>query len=125
MPTPFSFSGSFNLPGTAGLPDQPIPVNCSGSYNKKAEFEFDLSGSGSQTVNLGNIISPGAKLLVVQQLAVSGALPILVKPNSSVTPLEVAPGGFIVWSNPSPATGLTALSFDYTASTKVLVWVLG
>lgn len=125
MATPFSFTSNFNLPGTPGLPDQPIPVNFLGQYDKKAEFEFVLSGSGTQTVNLGNIASPGAKLLVFLQDSIINAAPVLVKPNSTTTPLEVAPGGGIIWFNPTPAVGLTSLAFDYTAPGKVRAWLLG
>lgn len=125
MSTPFSFVANFNLPGTPGLPDQPIPVNFLGQYDKKAEFELTFTGSGTQTVNLGSIVSPGAKLLILLQDAMTNAQVVLVKPNASLTALEVAPGGGVVWFNPTPVAGLTSLAFDFTAPGKVRVWVLG
>lgn len=125
MPTPFSLVANLNLPGTPGLPDQAIPASLSSQYSKKAEFEYDFTGSGTQTINLGNIVAPGAKLLLLVHEIVTGAAPVIVKHNASSTGIEISPGGFLIWSNPAPATGLTALTFDYTAVGRVKVWILG
>lgn len=125
MATPFSLLANFNLPGTPGLPDQAIPVNVTGQYTKKAEFEYDFTGAATITVNMGNIIAPGARLVIVMQEAVASAASILVKHNASATAIEVSPGGFIIWSNPTPAAGLTAMTFDHTAVGRVKIWVLG
>ena len=127
---PFAFQGALQLAADQSLPPDPIPFNASGNYNSQSGGLLNLSGSGSVAVPFGTVPVSGpqigAKLLAIRYDAnQQGAQSVLVTINGSTPPLEIAPGGFIVWINPSPAAGVTACSISYTASCNLRVWVLG
>jgi len=125
MATPFSFSGTLNLPATPGLPLDPIPLLASLEYSKKAEFELEFTGSGTVPVPFGSIASPGAKFIVVMQESTTGAAAVTLRRNASATGgSEITPGGFVVECNPTPSAGITSLELVHTASGRVRVWLL-
>lgn len=125
MATPFNFTSTLNLPGTPGLPLDPIPILASLEYSKKAEFELEFTGSGTVTIPFGSIGATGAKLIVVMQESTTGAAAISLRRNASATGgSEISPGGFVIECNPTPAAGTSALEFTHTASGRVRVWLL-
>lgn len=125
MATPFTFVGALNLPGDPSLPQQPIPFNGSSQYDSRADFEFNFTGAGTQAVPFGTVGGAGAKGLFVVVESTLNAGAVLFTFNSGTEMREVSPGGFFVHFSPTPAAGITAMSFQYTASGKVKVWVLG
>lgn len=123
---PFAFQGALQLAADQSLPPDPIPFNASGNYNSQSGGLLSLSGGGTVAVPFGTVAAPGAKLLAIRYDAnQQGAQPVLVSINGGAQPLEVSPGGFIVWVNPNPAAGVTSCSIAYTASCQLRVWVLG
>ena len=65
MSTPFSLSATLNLPGTPGLPVDPIAFGMSAQYSSKSEFEYNLpSGSGTKVIDFGTLPSAGAKAIL-------------------------------------------------------------
>ncbi len=126
MSTPFSLEGVLNLPGSPGLPAQPLPFGLSSQYNSKAEFEFELpAGSGSQAVSFGSMPAEGAKAVLVQYEPKAGAPVILVTVNGGDEPIEISTGGFWAFGSPTPADGVTSLAIAYTGAGRVRVWLLG
>ncbi len=125
MPTPLTIDGALNLPGAPGLPVDALPFGLSASYNSKAEYEFNLVGAGSQTVNFGTIPVVGAKALLVVYEVKASAPPVLVTLNGGVTPIEIAQGGFFVLGSPVPVAGLTSMTIAYTGAGRIRVWLLG
>jgi hypothetical protein len=125
-PQPFSFTGALQLAADQSLPQDPIPFNGSSSFIALESSVLNLVGSGTQAVPFGSIGAPGAKGVMVRyDSGQSGAAPILATLNSGSQPLEIAPGGFLVWINPTPSAGATSLSIAFTASCQVRVWLLG
>lgn len=125
MATPFSFSGSLNLPGGPGLPNDPIPISMSSSFDNEASFRFVLTGSGTKSVNLGTIGSPGIKGLLIEVEASATAAPVIVKLNGSATGgAEVSAGGFYAFGSPLPVSGIIQLDLVYTTAVNVRVWAL-
>jgi hypothetical protein len=124
---PFAFQGALQLAADQSLPPDAVPFNASGQYSSQSGgVPLNLSGSGTISVPFGTVAAPGAKLLAIRYDAnQQGAQPVLVSINGGAQPLEVSPGGFIVWVNPNPAAGVTSCSIAYTASCQLRVWVLG
>jgi hypothetical protein len=126
-PQPFSFAGALQLAQDQSLPQDPIAFNSSSQFVSLASEVLNLVGSGTQAVNFGSIAGAGAKGVFVRYDAAQapGALPILCSINGGSQPLEVTPGGFIAWMNPSPVSGAVSMSIAFTASCQVRVWLLG
>ncbi len=125
-PQPFSFSGALQLAADQSLPQDPIPFNGSSQFISLQESVLTLVGTGTKTVDFGSIGAPGAKGVMIRyDSGQTGAAPVEVTVNGGSQALEIAPGGFLVWINPSPAAGATALSIAFTASCQVRVWLLG
>jgi hypothetical protein len=127
---PFSFSGTLLYPPDSGAPNAQVSVAGAGAFTQKAEFKFELSGSGTQDVNFGSIATAGAKfiLIEVEPDTSLGAAPINVRVNGgdSTGQIEIAPGGaFLLYSPVPTAGGVLALSLVYTAAATVWVRVLG
>lgn len=125
MGTPFSFNGALNLTPDTALPQDPIPFNGAAAFDSKADYEFTFTGAGTQVVPFATVAPAGAKLVAVRVESTVGAAPVLFKFNGGTELTEVSPGGFYVKFSPVPAAGTTAMSFEYTASGKVKVWLLG
>jgi hypothetical protein len=125
-PQPFAFAGTLQLAADQSLPQDPIPFNVSSQYVALQKSLLSLTGTGTVNVPFGSISAPGAKGLAIRyDSGQVGAAAVQVTINGGSQPLEVTPGGFIVWINPTPAAGVTAVSIAYTASCQLNVWVLG
>ncbi len=127
MPTPFTLSGSLALPPDTGQPIGQIPFSGSASFESKADLEFNITGAGTQVVPFGSVGAPGAKGILVEVDASSNGAPVQLRFNAGDADgqLEVAPGGFLAFFSPVPATGITALSIVSTTANRVRVRVLG
>jgi hypothetical protein len=126
MPIPFSLSATLNLPGGPALPNDPISATVSQNFDNQTEYRLSLSGSGTKVLDLGSVGAPGAKGLMILVEASSTAAPVEVRLNGSATGgVEVSPGGLMVVGNPSPVSGITAVSLVYTTAVTVRIWLLG
>lgn len=125
IPQPFAFTGSLQLAADQSLPQDPIPFNFAAQFVALQESQYNFTGSGSKTVDFGSISAPGAKGLLIRYDAQQGAAAVLCTINSGTQPVEISPGGFFIWFNPNPSTGLTTLAIAYTAAAQLRVWLLG
>jgi hypothetical protein len=126
MATPFTFTGSLNLPEDVGLPADKIPSNFSSAFDSRADFVLNLTTAGTKSVSLGSIESPGVKGLLVKVDPSATAAPVLLQINASVTGrIELAPGGVFLYGNPAPAAGITQLDVVFTTPCTVRIWALG
>lgn len=129
MATTFTvqFSGSFQTPPYTGQPECPVPVNYTAQYTRKTVQRFELSGSGSDSVDLSNLPAAGAKLIVVQidsDLS-PAAQPVLFTINGGTDTLELAPGSFLAYGNAKPTAGVTELALTHTSDVCLWVWAYG
>lgn len=123
---PVAFAGAFQLAADQSLPQDAIPFNVATQFVALQESVLNLVGSGTQAVPFGTVGAPGAKgLLIRYDGNQSGAVPVEVTINGSSVPLEISPGGMLVWFNPNPAAGATTASIAFTAACQLRVWVLG
>ena len=123
---PVAFAGALQLAADQSLPQDAIPFNFAGSFVALSEAVLNLIGSGTKAVDFGTVGSPGAKgLLIRYDGNQAGAAPVEVTINAGSAPLEISPGGMLVWFNPNPAAGATTCSIAYTAGCQLRVWVLG
>lgn len=126
MSTPFSLEAKLLLPPDVGLPPDPIALAVSNQFDSEADFVFQLTGSGTKSVDLGSIASPGIKGLLIKVDSSATASPIVVKINGSSTGgIEISPGGGIGYASPSPQAGITQLDIVYTTAVTVRIWALG
>lgn len=131
MATPFTLLGTLNLPGTPGLPADPIPFGVSVAYDSKSSFEYNLpSSSGIKVVDFGTMPSSGVKALLITYdgtppLGGGATPPVSFTLNGGVTVYELSSGGFLCLGSPVPVAGITAMSISYTGAGKVRVWLLG
>jgi hypothetical protein len=125
--TPVTFTGTLQIPADSSLPPDQVPFNSAFSVTSAQPDQIlNVTGSGTQAVPFGTVAGPGAKLVAVRYDAQQGAAPILLHMNGDTThPIELSPGGFIVLASPNPTAGITALTFDYTATCQVKVWIAG
>jgi len=125
--TPVTFTGTLQYPSDLSLPPDQVPFNAATTITSaQPDQVLNVTGSGTQAVPFGTVGAPGAKLVAVRYDPQTGGLPILLHFNGDTThPIELTPGGFIMFISPNPAEGITALSFDYTAACQVKVWILG
>lgn len=125
--TPVTFTGTLQYPSDLSLPPDQVPFNAATNITSAAPDQIlNVTGSGTQVVPFGTVGTPGAKVVAVQYDPQTGAQPILLHFNGDTThPIELTPGGFIMYISPSPAAGIISLAFDYVASCQVKVWILG
>lgn len=124
-PQPVAFAGTLQLAADQSLPQDPIPFNFSGQYTALAEFMLNLV-SGSTTVPFGSVAAPGAKGVLIRydaQPSPAGAAQVTI--NAGSEPLELTPGGFLAYFNPTPAAGITAMTIAVTTACQLKVWLLG
>lgn len=123
---PFTFTSTLNFPPIDGQPNVAVPFNITGQYKSREIHDLYFTGAGTLSVPMGTVASPGALLVLVEHVSISGAAPIIVKYNGSSTGgKELAPGGLDIYFNPAPASGITSIAFDYTALGRVRVWIFG
>lgn len=122
MATPFSFQGTLVYPPDSGQPAATRAFSNSGAFTSKQESFLSIVGATTKVVNFGTVV--GAKVVLIE-LDASAAAPINLLFNSSVTPIEVAPGGFLALSSPAPSSGIIALSIVTTMDAVVRLCILG
>jgi hypothetical protein len=125
MRTPFSVTAALKLPADVGLPPDPIPVAFSSGFDSASEFVLNLDGDGTQTVPLGTMAPAGAKGLLIKVDANEEGAAVNVLINGSEQGIEIAPGGFFLYGNPAPVSGIAQLDLVHTTSNIVRVWALG
>jgi len=123
--TPFTLSGTLSLPPDDGQPIAPITKALSLAFDKLQESVFSFTGSGNQTVDMGSIVSPGCKAVLISVDAGASVQPVLVKFNGASQGIELSAGGFLLYGNPTPAAGVTSLILTYANACKVRFWALG
>lgn len=124
MSTPFSASGALSYPADASLPADPIGIAASGMFDHEASAVLKLTGTGTKNVDMGTIPNTGVKALLIKVDAGVSVPPVQVTLNGGDEPIEIAAGGFIFLSNPTPANGITTVSLAYTGACTVRVWAL-
>lgn len=122
MATPFSIQGTLVYPPDSGQPAATRAFSNSGAFSSKQESDLVLTGSGTKVVSFGTVAA--AKGLLVE-LDATALAPVNLLINSSVTPIELAPGGFLAISSPAPTAGITALSVVYTLDATLSIRILG
>jgi hypothetical protein len=122
MSTPFTYQGSLVYPPDAGQPAATRAFSISGNYDVKAEFDFELVGAGTQVVDFGSVAD--AKAILVE-VASDAAAPVNLRFNGGTDDHEISASGFYASANPTPSTGISALSLVHTGDAKVTVYILG
>jgi len=126
MSTPFALQATLQLPPDVGLPQVSVALAVSSQFDSKADFDLQLTGAGTHSVNLGTSIAPGLKALLVKVDASATAAPITLLVNGAVTGgFEISPGGGIALASPNPVVGITALDIVHTTAVTVRIWALG
>jgi hypothetical protein len=127
MSTPFTLSGTLQLPPDLGVPNTNIPFSTSSGFDSRSEAEYNFVGAGTKVVDFGTITSPGAKAILIEVDPNATATPVLVQFNGGGAPgqVEIAPGGFIAYANPVPLTGITSVSIVYSTNVRVRIRLLG
>lgn len=126
MSTPFTVSGTLQLPPAPGLAVAPLPLAVSGVFDSEADFTLNLSGSGTQVVDLGTIAGAGVKGLLITVDPNSTGQNITVKINGSSTGgIEISPAGGMLYANPVPSAGITGLQIVYATACTVRIWAIG
>lgn len=124
--TPFTFTSSLNFPPIDGQPNCAVPFNIAGQYKSREIHDLYFTGAGTLVVPMGTVLSPGALLVVIEHVPISGAAAVLVRYNGSATGgKELAPGGLDIYYNPVPSAGITSIQLDYTTLGRVRVWIFG
>lgn len=124
MSTAYTYSGQLNYPPDSGQPAADRAFSISGNFDAKSVVELELTGAGTQVVDFGSIAAPGAAVVLVKHDADASGSPIQLRFNGGSDDIELAPGGFLAYSSPVPATGITALSVIHTAVAHVRIWIL-
>ena len=125
---PFTFSGVLSFPPDDGEAVADRPYSVADFFESKAEYKYELSGSGNIDVNFGTIQTAGAKGILIEVAPDSSpsAAPILVTVNAGSEPIEISPGGFMAVASPVPtAAGVTSINIAHTTSNTVRVRLLG
>lgn len=122
---PAVISGTLTSPPDEGVNPTPVQFGLSISYVSEVESRLIMTGSGSQAVPFGTVGAPGAKLILLEYEPDPVAAPILVKFNGGVETIELAPGGFIAYGNPTPGSGITSLTLVRTTDAVVRVRLFG
>lgn len=122
---PYVLEASLQLPPDDGQPNATLDASISGTFTQKTTHKLAITGAGTHVVGFGTIVSPGVKAIFLEYPNISPALaPINVRVNGGSTDMEIAPGGFWIYSNPSPTAGLTDISIVTTAAAMVRVTLL-
>lgn len=122
-PTAFTVSGTASYPPDDGQPVAPIPFSMSGSFDVKVDQEVPFTGAGNFTVTIP--VSAKAKLLLIEMDTSTSTTPVVLTFNGGANPIEIKPGGFLVYGNPAPsAAGFASFTFTHTADGKIRVRAL-
>jgi len=117
---------SLQFPPDSGMPQATVSETLTGTFTKRVSQKYVLTVAGTTVVDLAAVGSPGAKALFVQyEQETASDAPINLRFNGGTDDVELAPNGFLLYSSPNPATGITALSIICTGAARVRVDVLG
>jgi hypothetical protein len=125
---PFTFNGTLSFPVDDGQPNSSVVVALSSLYQHQSSAKYELTGSGSKSVDFSTIATTGARCIVVEVLPdpSPAALPINVTFNAGTDTLQLSAGGFLVYANPNPAVGgVLSLTLAHTSAATVRVHVFG
>jgi hypothetical protein len=125
---PFSAQASLSFPPDDGKPLASIVEALAGTFEQKVDDKLKFTTTGPHVIGMGSIITPGAKVLLIEYEATRGTenqQPIAVAINGGLVPLELTPGGFLLLANPVPVAGVTAVTITNTGIANVRVRVLG
>jgi hypothetical protein len=122
---PITFAGALQLSADPTLPADPIPFNFSGQFVALSSGVINITGAGTVTVPFDGVPTVGAKGVLIRYDAQVGAAPIYIAFNSSATPTELTPGGFIAQFNAAPVVGTTSAVITVTAACQVRFWIFG
>lgn len=126
MSSPYSITGSLSFVPDSGLAALAIPLLVSGQFDESVSLKLDIAAAGDTTVPVAGLGSgTGLKALLVKLDAGSVVSPIIVKLNGAVTGAEVSGGGFVLISNPTPTSGVTAVVVTAGSACTVRAWALG
>ncbi len=126
-PIPFTLTGALSYPPDDGEPNADNPFALSSSFDSEARFKFELSGSGSQSVDFGSINTNGAKAILIE-LGPDATAPVMVQINGGGASgqIELSAGGVWALGSPNPTTnGVLSMTLVYTAAATVRVRILG
>lgn len=126
-PIPFELTGQLSFPPDDGEPNADHPFSLSDYYNHSAVFKYELSGSGTKSVDFGSIDTTGAKAIEIE-VATDATAPVMVQINSGGVPgqIELSAGGIFAFGSPNPtASGILSMDLVHTQSATVRVRVLG
>lgn len=121
MPTPFSLQGTFVYPPDDGQPIATRAFSQSGNFTHKSEQDLQLVGAGTKAVGFGTITALKAALIEVDPTSLA---PVNVRINGGTDDIELSPGGVWAYSNPSPASPITAITLVHTDNARVQVRLL-
>jgi len=114
--------------------DIPIPIAAlAETYVTKSEDEVPLSGAGTYNVDVAmfaSLAGIGAKFISVEVQAdaspAAAAVMVQVNAGGATGQFELAPGGFLIYSNPDPtADGVLSMELVHTADATVIIRVFG
>jgi|SRR5688572_20052401 len=122
---PFTLTASLVLPPDTGQPNETLEYLFSGTFNSAAKHKLDLSGSATHVVGFGTIPAAGAKAIFLEYENLAPTNAVIQVTFNGGDPIPVSPGGFIAYSNPTPAAGITAMTIAHTTSCTVRLAILG
>lgn len=106
MAQALTVAGAASLPFEDGTNVAPIQLAATLPYTARADFSRAYSAAvASDPVNFGTLAVPGAKGIVVK--ALTGSCTIQFNGGTDAWPL--APGGYLIWINPSTPFPTAAL----------------
>jgi hypothetical protein len=121
MAQTFTVSGNAKIPLEDSTATAPIDLGVTFPYTGKAEFSRKYDGAVTDdAVNLGTLVSGGAKGVIVKCLA--GSCTIKFNAGTTAFPLS-ASGGPFLWSNSAQGFITAALISTTGAATVVFIAV--
>ena len=120
---PFTISVTLQLPPD-GQAATPVQFDFASSASSYTAYKLQLVDTGSKTLDLGTLSPLGAKLLFLKVDEGQNVAPVMVRINEETVGEEVSAGGGKLLVSPSPVTGITAITLEWSAATSVSVWAL-
>lgn len=119
---PFSCSGNLAYTPYPNASTQlTVPISVSGSFTSKSDDKYELVGAVTKALDFSTIGAGGAKLLYIKYEQGTAAVTL----DLGTDTLELKPGGFLLYANPSPTASITAASLVTTADATLQVVALG
>lgn len=114
------------MPEGTNLPTEPIPFALASQYTSRVEYELDLPvAAGTIPLDFGTLPVAGAKAIMVLYDTQASAAPVNIAFNSSLTPLELSQGGFMIIASPTPVAGVVSMAVAHTTTGHLRIWILG